>query len=92
MIGVYLIDSNSFILITKGDSSIPSWLPDSRRIVYSIDNKIFLANIENKQVKELLSLQSESPRSPFVSRDGKFLYFVAHLSKSDIWLLDTSGN
>ena len=90
MLGVYSLETNSYQRVAKSDSSVPSWLPDNRRFVYSFENKILLADFETKQVKELLSTKPEVPRSPFVSKDGKFLYFVSHLNKSDIWLLDNS--
>lgn len=92
MLGVYLFETNSYIRVTKGDASVPSWLPDNRRFVYSMGNKIFISDYETKKIKELLSLQPEVPRSPFLSRDGKFLYYVAHLNKSDIYLLDITSN
>jgi eukaryotic-like serine/threonine-protein kinase len=91
VLGTYSLETNSYLRVTKGDASIPAWLPDSRRFVFTLENKIFLADSETKKVKELLTTQPEVPRSPFVSRDGKFLYYVAHLSKSDICLLDNSN-
>ncbi|MBX7169449.1 MAG: DPP IV N-terminal domain-containing protein [Pyrinomonadaceae bacterium] len=88
MIGYFSFESNTYTRILKAPGSVPSWLPDSRHFVYAENNKVFLADIETKQTKELLSLQIEQPRSPFVTPDGKNLYYVAHLNKSDIWLID----
>jgi serine/threonine protein kinase len=90
MLGYYSLETNSYVRIAKGSGSIPSWLPDSRRFVYSVDNKVLLADTETKKVKVLLTIQPEVPRSPFVSPDGKLLYYVAHLNKSDIFLLDAA--
>lgn len=91
-LGYYSFETNSYEIITKAKGAIPSWLSDSRRMVYAEGNKVFLVDTETKQIKELLTLEPEVPRSPFVSKDGKFLYYVAHSNKSDIWLFDISGN
>lgn len=91
-LGVYSLETNSFTYFTQAKESIPAWLPDSRRFVFPLDNKIFLVDLETKKIKELLTIQPENPRSPFVSSDGKFLYYVAHFNKSDIWLMDATQN
>jgi serine/threonine protein kinase len=71
---------------------IPSWLDDSRRFVFAKDNRIFLTDSVTKKTKEIHSRQPEQIRSPFVSRDGRLLYYVMHFNESDIWLLDVSQN
>ncbi len=91
-IGVYSFETKSFVKISNSADTIPSFLPDSRHIVFTEGHKILLGNIETKEVKELLTAQPEIPRSPFVSRDGKLLYYIAQSSESDIWLLDNSNN
>ena len=70
--------------------SIPSWLPDSRQISYTSANKIFLADMETGKLRELFAPKSGEVRSPFVSRDGKLLYYTIHMFESDVWLLDNS--
>lgn len=69
---------------------LPSWLPDSRRIVFATEGKIFITDTITKQKKEILSHQPETISSAFVSRDGQLLYYTAHSSESNIWLLDIS--
>ena len=91
-IGFYSFDTNRFEKIGESREYIPSWLPDSRRVVYGIDNKIFIAGTDTGKITELVASPLEQLRSPFVSRDGKLLYFAAHTSESDIWLLDISQN
>ncbi|HEX9961771.1 MAG TPA: hypothetical protein VGB00_12600, partial [Pyrinomonadaceae bacterium] len=71
---------------------IPSWLPDSRRFVFARGNKIYIADSETKKIKEIFSHQPEHIRAPFVSRDGRLLYYTAFSNQSDIWLLDNSQN
>jgi len=89
-IGVYSFETKSFVKISNSADTIPSFLPDSRHILFTEGHKILLGNIETKEVKELLTVQPEMPRSPFVSRDGKLLYYIAQSSESDIWLLDNT--
>lgn len=91
VMGVYSFETNSFIRLVSGLGLVPSWLPDSRRLLYAEGNKVFLIDSESKKTKEILTIQPEVPRSPFVTRDGKFLYYVAHLSKSDIWLMEAQN-
>lgn len=88
-IGFFSFETNDFKELTEAPGVIPSWLPDSRALVYASKNKIFLAHIETAQVKELLAAENDQPRSPFVSRDGRLLYYTLHSNESDIWLLDT---
>jgi len=91
-IGVYSFETKSFVKISNSADTIPSFLPDSRHVVFTEGHKILLGDTETKEVKELLTVQPEMPRSPFVSRDGKLLYYIAQSSESDIWLLDNSNN
>lgn len=56
-----------------------------------MDNKIFLADTKTKKIRQLQqAIQNGELRSPFVSRDGRLLYYVVHTSESDVWLLDNS--
>ncbi len=91
-LGIYSFETNSYTKIAGNNEFIPAWLPDSRRLVYGADNKIFIADISNSKISELVTSPTEQLRSPFVNRDGKLLYYSAHTSESDIWLLDISQN
>ncbi|HEX8368885.1 MAG TPA: protein kinase [Pyrinomonadaceae bacterium] len=77
---------------TADGEMTPSWLADSRRFVFVRENKIYLADSETKKIKEIFSRQPEQIRTPFVSRDGRLLYYTALSNQSDIWLLDNSQN
>ncbi len=87
-LGYYSLETNHFERVVEIYDAIPSWLPDSHHFVYATDDKVFIADIETKKVKEIISLAKEQVRSPFVSRDGHLLYYTIHSSESDIWLLD----
>ena len=90
-IGYYSFETKSYFLVVQSPDGIGSWLPDSRRFVYSEGGRLFLADIVSKEKRELINDPKIDIRSPFVSRDGKLLYYTAGNNESDIWLLDLAG-
>lgn len=88
----YSMETGTYTKIGNLAGTVPSWLPDSRHITYSSGNKIMIADCQSGTITELLSSATVIPRSPFVSRDGKLLYYTAHTYESNIWLLDLSQN
>jgi Tol biopolymer transport system component len=91
-IGYYSFDSKTYDPVINSPDGIASWLPDSTRFVYSEGGRIFICDIVKKEKRELLNDPKIDIRSPFVSRDGKLLYYVAANNESDIWLLDLSAD
>jgi len=91
-IAVYSFETKRLERIVENVDVVPSWLPDSRRIVFENLNKIFIADTETKKTKEIHSHKTENIRSAFVSRDGRLLYYSIHTGESNIWLLDSSQN
>ncbi len=89
--GFYSFETGKFGRFSTTANAVPSWLPDSRHIIYADENKVLITDIETLKSRELLSTPVGVPRSPFVSRDGKLLYYVVHTSESDVWLLDAAG-
>lgn len=87
-IGVYAFETGQIERIVENMGSLPSWLPDSRRFIYEMGNKIMIADVETKKTKVIISGHNENMRAPFVSRDGRLVYFSVHDSESNIWLLD----
>lgn len=85
---IYSFETGKFTRYANRTNSVPSWLPDSRHLVYSEGNRIILLDTVTLRTRELLTTTTGEPRSTFVSRDGKLLYYVLHQSESDIWLLD----
>jgi Tol biopolymer transport system component/DNA-binding winged helix-turn-helix (wHTH) protein len=91
-VGYYSLDTQTYERIVEDSGAIPSWLADSRRFVYSTGSKIYIADIYTKAVRELFSNPLVNIHSPFVSRDGKLLYYAAATSESDIWMLDLTDS
>lgn len=87
-IGYFSLETNSYHIVVENSPALPSWLPDSRRFVYSVGSKVFVADAITKEIRELFENPGFDVRSPFVSRDGKLLYYTAAKLESDIWLLD----
>lgn len=88
-IAVYTFETKKLEPIIDGTESVPSWLPDSKRIVYDQEGKVFLFNFETKKSKEILpSFNKDLVRAPFMSRDGTLLYYTVPSTESNIWLLD----
>ena len=90
-IGYYNFETRAYEAVVASDDGIGSWLPDSVRFVYSEGSKIFLADTVTKQKRQIFENPTVDVRSPFVSRDGKLLYYTAANYESDIWLLDLTA-
>jgi serine/threonine protein kinase len=66
----------------------PLWLPDSRRLLYVNQGKIFIVDSQSKKSKEVLSVAPVNVRTGLsLSRDGRQLYFNCGSNEGDIWLL-----
>ncbi|HEX6728393.1 MAG TPA: LpqB family beta-propeller domain-containing protein [Pyrinomonadaceae bacterium] len=66
----------------------PMWLSDSTRFIFLSGRKVYLTDINTKQVREVFTLEEETIGGLGISSDGQLLYFTASSSESDIWLLD----
>lgn len=91
-IGYYSLETGSYEVVIEDSEGIGAWLPDSTRFVFSGRQKVYLGDISTRTRREILGDTQAEIRSPFVSRDGKLLYFTASNSESDIWLLDLSSD
>jgi serine/threonine protein kinase/Tol biopolymer transport system component len=67
--------------------SRPIWLNDSRRLLYSTKEKIFVLDIQTKKAQEIFS----SGRIPIevysLTKDNRFIYSTIAAPESDIWML-----
>ncbi len=91
-IGYYDFNTKKYEIVVPDANYLPAWLPDSRQLIYSDDeSKVFLVDIVAKRPRLILTNPRLRIRSPFVSSDGKLLYYTAALLRSDIWLLDLGG-
>ncbi len=84
----YSTETRTFKKLGLSSGFVPAWLPDNRHITYTMGKKIMILDSETGSINEVLSSPTVRPRSPFVSRDGKLLYYAGHTLESNIWLLD----
>jgi hypothetical protein len=69
--------------------SDPVWLSDSRRLVFSVEGKAYIADIVNGHVREVFDSGYEEIRGIGISNNDRLLYLSVQESESDIWLLDS---
>lgn len=86
--GLFSFETGRYTRLSESGDGVPSWLPDSRHLVYSEGNKLILFDTATLRNRELITTSDGEPRSPFVSRDGRLLYYVVHKNESDIWMLE----
>lgn len=83
-IGYYSFETKRYEKLVGGINLIPSWLPDSRRLIYGANDKIILVDSETKKTREIFSIPHMQLRAPFISRDSSLLYYTAFTAESDI--------
>ena len=91
-IGYYSFETNSYEIALENSAAVAAWLPDSRRLVYGDGSCVYMLDIVTKERTKIVENPAVEIRSPFVSRDGKLLYYTASNDESDIWLLDLSAD
>lgn len=89
-IGYFSFADNKYVKISDA-KEIPSWLPDSRRVIFARRGKVFILDVETKKEKEIALPQADEISTVGVSRDSNLLYFTVVSKESDIWLLDASS-
>src|SRR3712207_774113 len=65
--GYFSFETNSYEKVTDLEE-IPMWLPDSRRISFTHENKAFIVDVETKKMREILPRPSEKISTAAVSR------------------------
>jgi hypothetical protein len=64
-----------------------SWLPDSRRLIFTSQTGLYIVDIGSGIIREILSLAPDDIRWATVSRDGQTLYFTRSSAEADVWML-----
>jgi serine/threonine protein kinase/tricorn protease-like protein len=91
--GYYSFETGTYETVSVVPETIPvAWLRDNRHLIYASGNdKVLIADIQTKKVRDLFSNPNVQIRTPFISSDGKLLYYGAANYESDIWMLDLTG-
>ncbi|CAN5578775.1 hypothetical protein BH20ACI3_BH20ACI3_39560 [soil metagenome] len=66
---------------------VPSWLSDSRRLLFQHQGKIYLVDSQSKRVHEVLSVAPHETRGVTLSRDDRLIYFGLATIEADVWLM-----
>lgn len=88
-IAYYSFETNSYERLLDIPATIPvQWTPDNRHLIFTSDNTIRILDVATKKVRDLFSNPGVEITAPFLSSDGKLLYYSAGNYESDIWMLD----
>jgi dipeptidyl aminopeptidase/acylaminoacyl peptidase len=67
--------------------SSPVWLNDGRRLIFSAEGRLFIAEAVLKISRELIALGDQSLGSPRLSPDNRQLYFTSEGVDANLWML-----
>ena len=73
--------------VTGGPLPNPRWLSDSRRLVCSSRDRLWLADALSGQSRELLAISGETLTRPIVTSQDSQLFFARGTITGDIWLM-----
>ncbi|MEX2468044.1 MAG: protein kinase [Gemmatimonadota bacterium] len=86
---VYSLESRALETVSDfGDA--PQWLPDGRRLVFAWGSRLYLADTETDEVRELYALEDDVLGLGSVSSDGRWIYFSRTVTEADLWRIDWS--
>jgi len=89
--GVYLIATTGKRLRRLASGSDPSWSPDGRKLVYSLQSRLFVIGADGRG-KHPLTSGSDPDVMPAWSPDGKRIAFVRKRAGNyDVWLVSADG-
>ena len=84
-IWVYSIGTRTYQELASA-GSVPAWLPDSRRLLFTLDGKLMLMDSATKVSKQLFSAPRESVNALALSPDAREIYVVINNPQMDIVL------
>ncbi|HEV2843745.1 MAG TPA: protein kinase, partial [Thermoanaerobaculia bacterium] len=71
---------------------IPTWLPDSRTVVYLDEGKIFVRSLDTGKSRLLLEPPPSSVfRAVTVAPEGRAIYAVRESDEGDVWMMTVEG-
>jgi Tol biopolymer transport system component len=72
----------------KHSGSYPSWLPDSRRLLFrATSGALHAIDIGSGKTQEVMSLLPDRVGASQISPDGRSLFFSRQTTEADIWML-----
>ncbi|REJ78791.1 MAG: hypothetical protein DWQ47_04940 [Acidobacteria bacterium] len=86
-VGILEIATGKYNRLTNY-TSLPSWLPDGRHIIFLREGRPKIADIVSGEIKDAFPEIEGHIRNIAVSPDGSTVYFTLREAESNIWLLD----
>jgi serine/threonine protein kinase len=88
---IYSLETKTFEKISDIQyvdlTSRPLWLNDSRRLLFSTREKIFLADIQTKKNQEIYSTGRNLVEMYSLTKNNQYIYASVVNPESDIWML-----
>lgn len=86
-LGLYSLGTRSYTRLSDV-GSVPTWLGDSRRLVFHHAGRLHLIDSETGERRELLDLSPNTVHHNFsVAGDDRAIYFTRVVGEADLWLL-----
>lgn len=84
---LYSLAGRSYVRITdRGEG--PTWLSDSRRLLYWDSGKLLLLDTRSRASRQVLTTPPDSDYDDLaLSPDNRVLYLARNTEQGDIWLL-----
>jgi serine/threonine protein kinase len=83
---IYSLETRQYEQISEiGGRSV--WLNDSRRLLFTTDDSLYLVDINTKKPKLLYSFAPNNISGPSITRDNRLIYLAIAMSEADVWLL-----
>ena len=86
----YSFSQRRYEILTDA-SYFPTWLSDSRRMLFAFSGAISVIDTDTKKVTEILKIPEGSLTGLGMSRDRTLLYWVPEEEESDIWMLEAAS-
>jgi eukaryotic-like serine/threonine-protein kinase len=83
---IYSLETQLYERISE-ISGRPIWLNDSRRLIFTTSDTLYLIDINSKKLKALHSFAPSVISGPSITKDNRLIYLAVALSEADVWLL-----
>ena len=81
---LYTFATGTFDRLMPG--SHPTWLSNSRRLIFASEGRLILADVPSGFTREILSVPDLYLDDPVLSTDGRQLYFSRNAPEANLWL------